>query len=349
MIELEIDESGAEQRLDRWLRKTYPQLTQGMIEKFLRTGLVRVDGQRVKAAHRLVQGQKLRLPPFLASSDKTVGDAGGRAERAKGAPLKSSMLLDLKQRILFEDRDVIIFDKPAGFAVQGGSGIRESLDDLLPHFAHKRDEIPKLVHRLDRETSGVLVVARSALAARNLSASFRDHTAQKLYLALGMGMLKPPRGLMRDYLLRRGVKMALSSKEDGQRAETRYAMLDYVAQRFVARGEEEGLACLLALMPLSGRTHQLRVQCAQRDVPLLGDALYSLALQAEPLLAMGAAAGLHLHAARLLVPHPRDAKQMLDVSAALPAPFKQSLRALGLTLERDALTQVFTELREEAI
>ncbi|OQW54813.1 MAG: hypothetical protein A4S15_03500 [Candidatus Raskinella chloraquaticus] len=301
----------ADVRLDRWFRRHYPGLSHGALEKLLRTGQVRLDGRRARAAQRLRAGEILRLPPQMAMAVKP------RPMRTTPDPARAAYLREL---ILFEDADVVAINKPAGLAVQGGTGIRESLDDWLPFLAREGGGRPKLVHRLDRETSGVLIIARTALAATKLTEAFRLHTAKKVYWALTLGVPKPLAGEMVHRLMKEGEQMVVRDHADAQRAETAYRVLDHAGR----------VAALVALAPKTGRTHQLRVQLAAMNCPILGDPVYAepKAEAAAAFHESGAQKGMHLHALRLTVPHPR--KGVIAVEAPVPKAFRQSLSALSL-------------------
>jgi 23S rRNA pseudouridine955/2504/2580 synthase len=176
----QIGPQDADQRLDRWLRRSFPAVSQGLIQKLLRTGQIRVDGKRAEASQRLAAGEDVRLPPQLTGAPPPSPAEGPRPPSAEEAEA-------LRARILHSDRQVIVLDKPAGLAVQGGSKQNRPLDHLLAALVPAGEEAPRLVHRLDRDTSGALVLARGAAAARVLTTAFRERRARKLYLALVEG------------------------------------------------------------------------------------------------------------------------------------------------------------------
>lgn len=307
----------AEQRLDRWLRKRFPGLTQGALQRLLRSGQIRVDGKRVEANHRLAAGQEVRLPPNIESLA-----AGERPKPARetAKPATAEEAAALQARVLHRDRWLIALDKPAGLAVQGGSGQARPLDHLLGALVGPEEEAPRLTHRLDRDTSGVLLLARSAAAARALTAAFRDRAARKLYWAIVAGRPQKKAGRI-DLPLAKGggrqERMEVDPRH-GEPAETLYA---------VAQSRPDGKASFLVLSPLTGRTHQLRVHMAALGHPILGDGKYG-GRGAHPA-GLRLPGQLLLHAAELAVPHPDDGTT-LRVSAPPPEHFLAALKALGL-------------------
>ncbi len=289
------DEAGI--RLDRWFRRHYPALSHGILQKYLRTGQVRVDGRRAEAALRLEPGQAIRVPPGA----EKAGDASPQAS-AKRQERDASRLRGL---ILYEDDDVIVLNKPSGLAVQGGTGLKENLDDMLQALAGSRNGKPKLVHRLDRDTSGVLLVARNALAASRLAEAFRDRATRKIYWGVTRGVPVPAEGKIDVCLVRRGelAQTAKADDEDAKTAVTFYKIAEKAAKQ----------AAFVVLWPLTGRTHQLRVHMAHLGAPLIGDRLYGDGQ--DPFATAEIGKGLHLHARRLTIPHPRRGE--IDIVAPL--------------------------------
>ncbi len=296
----------AELRLDRWFRRHFPELAHGRLEKLLRTGQVRIDGRRAAANARLVAGQSIRVPPLAPGADRP---ASGRPEPAPSAADAEW----LRSRILHEDQALLVLNKPAGLAVQGGTRTIRHLDGLLAALA-VGGERPRLVHRLDRDTSGLLVVARTVAAAAKLTEAFRRHQILKLYWALVVGRPASADGQIdRPLAKQAGARPAgergerVQDAADGQPARTRY--------RTIARAGK--IASWLALQPLTGRTHQLRVHCALLGTPILGDRKYGGAAACPT----GAPAGLMLHARELRLPHPDGGR------LALTAPLDPTVRA----------------------
>ncbi len=299
---VEPDEAGG--RLDRFLRRRFPGVGQGQIEKWLRTGQIRVDGKRADSSDRLAAGAKVRLPPQL------LRDPSFARNPSLSGPKPVRNPENLKKWVLFEDKDVVVLNKPAGLAVQGGTGLKENLDDSLMAFSLDGKTRPKLVHRLDRETSGVLLIARSDFAAARLAASFRARDTQKIYWAVTVGVPRRDRGLIEIPLIKSGQIVRAAEEGDEAGAAKSAATLYKVVSRV------RGKAAFVALRPLTGRTHQLRVHLALLGAPILGDPLYGGKGPEEaalPLAELGK--GLHLHARRLIIPHPR--RGLIDVTAPL--------------------------------
>jgi len=309
-----VSDDEADIRLDRWFKRHFPELTHGQLQKLLRTGQVRVSGKRAEASTRLESGQDIRVPPQVIAPPK--------AHVEKQSSRTSNTL---KKLIIFEDDDVIAINKPAGLAVQGGTGLKENLDDMLRSLAGEGKAKPKLVHRLDRDTSGVLLLARTAYAATKLAESFRHRETQKIYWALTVGIPKPEQGRIAAPLIKQGETMAVDEEghEDAKTAITVYQIVESAKK----------LAAFVAMWPITGRTHQLRVHMAYIGTPILGDRFYggeqSLGVPEDEL-----GQGLHLHARRLIIPHPR--RGTIDVSAPLGVEMRKTWKWFGF--EQDAET-----------
>ena len=301
---LTVAESEAGQRLDRWFRRRYPELGHGRLEKLLRTGQVRVDGHRAKSSTRLESGQSIRVPPLEPRS----APPESRPLRVPTAEEAS----DLQQRVLYRDDWLIALDKPAGLAVQGGTGQNRHLDAMLDALRFGAEEAPRLVHRLDKDTSGVLLLARTAAAARALTALFKGKDVRKLYWAAVAGVPRPARGKI-DLPLskqpgRRGEQVA-GDPADGKPALTLY-------QTAARCG---GDAAWLVLLPVTGRTHQLRSHCAALGHPILGDGKFGGKAAFLPARACHGPwpARLQLHAREIALPHPSDGTTF-RITAPLP-------------------------------
>jgi 23S rRNA pseudouridine955/2504/2580 synthase len=301
----------AEIRLDRWFRRHFPGLTQGAIERLCRTGQVRVDGRRAVAATRLAVGQAVRIPPLPTGLPV--------ARPLTPLPPNPEEARALADRILYRDASVLVLDKPAGLPVQGGPGITRHLDGMLEALRDGAVERPRLVHRLDRDTAGVLVLALSAASAARLAASFRGREVRKTYWAIVVGRPLPPAGRIDVPLIRtqgaRFGRTAAAEDGTGAAAVTTYRTLDWAGRRFA----------WLELMPRTGRTHQLRVHCAALGTPILGDATYGGA-RASP---AGFPATLHLFARALSFSHPEGGQLMIE--APLPPNLTETFRLLGFT------------------
>lgn len=310
---VERDEAGM--RLDRWFKAHFPGLGFGHLQKLLRSGQIRVDGARAKTNVRLEPGQSIRVPPLNLEAE---------AQTAKPAPAKAKAG-ELADRILYEDDAVIVFNKPAGLAVQGGSGLTKHVDAMLEAWRDRKGQKPRLVHRLDRETSGVLVVARTRQAASRLAEAFRSRSTKKTYWALVAGVPKPKQGKVSTYLARgsgaEGEKMIVARHGDDEssHAVTHYSVVDQVGTALA----------WLTLRPVTGRTHQLRAHAAHIGHPIVGDPLY-FDLK-DWTLPGGIQNKLHLHARRLIVPHPNGG--VIDVTAPLPPHMQQSWNLLGFDAE----------------
>ena len=310
-------------RLDRWFAARYPDLPFGRLQKLLRTGQVRVDGGRVKTNTRLSVGQVVRVPPIGDAIKRRDRDPG---DQAQPTPEDQSWLDSL---VLYEDDDVLAINKPAGLAVQGGTKTVRHLDGLLDGLRHGASERPRLVHRLDRDTSGVLMLARSRSAAQWLGAALKRGEANKLYWALAVGVPKPPAGRIDLALAKGGAErreqMSAERTVSSHRAKsavTDYLVLDTAGKRL----------SWLAMWPRTGRTHQLRAHAAAIGHPIVGDGKYGGA-RAHP----GGAIErkLHLHARELRIPRPGTSADLL-VSAPLPDHMARSWAMLGLDPDRSS-------------
>lgn len=314
-VEVSADDGTA--RIDRWLRRRYPQLTQGQIEKLIRTGQVRVDGARVKSSDRVAPGQLVRIPP--------LPDAAPRREPGTLSPKDEAFVRSL---VLHRDDDVIVLNKPAGLAVQGGTKTARHLDALLDGLKFDAEKRPKLVHRLDRDTSGCLVLARHPRAAAALGEAFRDRDTLKVYWAIVVGSPRPKVGEIRGWMRkapgardadREMMQRAVQTDEGAVHAITQYAVLSEAAQR----------AAWVALRPVTGRTHQLRFHMAEIGHAIAGDPKY----KCDRPTPNGLEGALQLHARALKIPHPSGGE--LKAVAPLPAHMRAAFDLLGFD-ERDA-------------
>ncbi|HTJ56960.1 MAG TPA: RluA family pseudouridine synthase [Devosiaceae bacterium] len=306
------DEDGM--RLDRWFGTHFPQVSFGTLQKMIRTGQVRVDSGRVKTNTRLAAGQLVRIPPVEA--------AVAKAEIKTNAADADY----LRKLILYEDDEIFVFNKPHGLASQGGSGTKRHMDGLLKSLANKKGEAPKLVHRLDRDTSGCLVVAKSRAAAAYFGEVFKTRSARKIYWAIVVGNPHPKQGRISCFLLKQpgieGEQMVVvpDGTPDAVHSVTYYSTTDTAGRGFA----------WVTLKPMTGRTHQLRVHMAELKTPILGDPRYFNIENWTPPEGLGQ--GLHLHARRISLPL-RSGK-ILDVSAPLPQHMLQTFEALGFDPDR---------------
>jgi 23S rRNA pseudouridine955/2504/2580 synthase len=312
----------AELRLDRWFKRYFPGLSHGRLEKLLRKGQIRVDGKRAKSGQRLAPGQVIRVPPMAAT-----GPAASPGNREAASPVTPEDAEALRRAVLYRDEMAIAINKPPGLAVQGGTRTLRHLDGMLDALRDGAGERPRLVHRLDRDTSGVLILGRTAAAAALLARAFRQRSAQKLYWAVTVGTPVPHAGRIDLALakgtIRGGERMMAAREADGgegaRKAVTLYRVVEHA-------GKE---AALVALSPLTGRTHQLRVHLAGRGTPILGDAKYGGAGAFLP----GRRSRLHLHARRLVLPI--EGGPTLDIKAPPPPHMIETLEFFGFSM-RDA-------------
>jgi 23S rRNA pseudouridine955/2504/2580 synthase len=318
-IEVARDEAGM--RLDRWFRVHFPDISYGHLQKLLRSGQVRLDSGRVQANARLETGQQVRVPAVIRVAPKAKPSLTPPLGRSKGDRDFIEAL------ILYEDEDVFVLNKPFGIAVQGGTGTKRHLDGMLAGMADRFGDRPRLVHRLDRDTTGVLLVAKHRDAAAKLGRIFQTRSAAKTYWALVKGVPKPPQGKVEAALVKAAgpdgedrVRKALPGEQaKAMHATTHYSVIDRVAHK----------ASWVSLKPVTGRQHQLRAHMALIGNPIVGDNKY----EGDKVLAdSGIEPKLHLHARRLVIPHPAGGK--IDVTAPLPEHMRKTWALLGLDAER---------------
>ena len=319
-IEVARGEGGL--RLDRWFRVHFPDVTYGYLQKLLRSGQVRVDCKRVQANARLEAGQQVRVPAVVRQPAKARPSVVPPLGLSKGDR-------DFIERlILFEDEHVVVLNKPYGIAVQGGTGTKRHIDGLLAGMADRFGDRPRLVHRLDRDTTGVLLVAKHRDAAAKLGRIFQTRSAAKTYWALVKGVPRPPQGKVEAALVKAAgpdgdrVRKALPGEQDkAMHATTHYSVIDRVAHK----------AAWVSLKPVTGRQHQLRAHMALIGHPIVGDNKY----EGDKALAdSGIEAKLHLHARRLVIPHPVAGERKIDVTAPLPEHMRRTWELLGLDARR---------------
>ena len=298
---LAVDAAEEGVRLDRWFRRRWPHLTNVQIQKLARSGQIRVDGARAKAETRLAAGAMVRVPPLPEASEPPPRDGLSSADRAF-----------VKGLVLYEDDEVLALNKPAGLAVQGGTKTSRHIDRLLSAWGEGLDR-PRLVHRLDRDTSGVLVLGKSPAAAARLAGAFARRRSQKTYWAIVAGAPKPGEGVIDVPLAKQGFgdreMMAPTTAKDpkGEAAQTEFVTVSHAAQA----------AAWMALKPITGRTHQLRAHMLALGHPILGDPKYHTGAST----ALSDELRLQLHARRIVLPHPGGGDLVLE------APISPELRA----------------------
>ena len=298
-------------RLDRWFKRHQPEISFNMVSRWARTGQLRLDGKRVAPGDRIVAGQEIRIPPAEAEPQRPP------AASPKRSTLTSEEVELVRSLVIHEDEHAFVLNKPPGLATQGGTKTTNHLDRLLDGLSDQSGNRPKLVHRLDKDTSGALLVARTARAAAFFSKSFSGRTARKVYWALVIGVPSADEGLIDAPLAKQpgtgGEKMHIS-EEHGLAARTRWRVIDRAGNR----------AAWVELKPLTGRTHQLRAHMAAIGHPIVGDGKYG---GADSFLTGGISRKLHLHARQLKIDKPGGGS--IDVTAELPDHFAQSLDMLG--------------------
>ncbi len=309
-----VDPDDADIRLDRWFRRHLPEVTFNTVSRWSRTGEVRLDGRKTDPGERIAPGQTITLPPPESVPPST---APGEAPRRQ---LSAAEIAYAQSLVIHRDKAAIVLNKPAGLATQGGTGTTTHVDGLLDALSFGFPQRPKLVHRLDKDTSGVLLLARTARAAAFFSKAFSGRTARKVYWALNIGMPEPTMGEIDAALAKQpgsgGEKMHVDPAA-GQNATTRYRVLDHAASQ----------ASWIEFQPLTGRTHQIRVHSAALGHPIVGDAKYG---GRDAFLTGGISRKMHLHARRLVVEHPDGG--MLDIAADLPGHMTDSFAMLGFDL-----------------
>jgi 23S rRNA pseudouridine955/2504/2580 synthase len=307
----------ANMRVDRFLEARFPGLSYSHIQRVVRKGELRVDGKRADSKDRLTAGQAVRIPPLHLDAPKKTSGLSEAEQKT---------LAQLKEMTLFEDDDILVLNKPAGLAVQGGSGTTHHVDRMLEVLRDSKGQKPRLVHRLDKETSGCLLVAKTRFAATALTGSFRSRSARKIYWAMVAGVPKPKQGRISTYLAKEEreddsiMRIAEHGDDGASHAVTYYAVVETSAQKLA----------WVSLKPVTGRTHQLRAHMEHIGHPIIGDPKYFQIENWE--LPGGIQNRLHLLARRIVIPHPRGG--LIDATAPLPPHMQQSWNLLGLDAVR---------------
>lgn len=316
-IEVVQEEDGM--RLDRWFKLHFPQLTHSMLNRILRKGEVRVDKGRVKVNTRLEVGQIIRVPPL-----RLDGEQGKDRPKGPAPALSKAERQKFQDMVLFEDKYLFVINKPSGLAVQGGSKTSHHIDGMLMGMEREFYDRPRLVHRLDRDTSGVLVIAKKRSIAAKLGKLFQTRSVHKFYWAAVRGVPEPQQGRIDMALVKaesaygERVRPADASDTDGKKASTHYAVVDKAGAELA----------WVSLKPVTGRQHQLRAHMAFTDTPILGDQKYGGSQD----LPDGVADKLHLHARRISFPHPHGG--VVDVTAPLPGHMRNTWNYYGFDFNR---------------
>ncbi len=291
-------------RLNRWFMKYYPNLTLGRLQKLLRTKQIKVDGKRAETSLKLAAGSEVRVPPM----DEQPETGANRSEISRR---DAEFILSL---VIYKDDNIIVLNKPSGLAVQGGTNTSRHVDGMLEALRFELNEKPKLVHRIDKDTSGVLVLARNRTWADRLTKAFREHTLPKTYLALVNSCPKNQAGEIKAPLEKCGEKSLVSP--DGKPAATVYKTLDEVGSKFA----------LVEASPLTGRTHQIRAHMEYIGCPIVGDDKYFGGEKRQKYASIPDK--LYLHAYKIDLSALYNKKTV--IKAALPEHFKKALAALGI-------------------
>ncbi len=298
-------------RIDKWFKQKFPDLSFGRLSKLMRTGQVRADGKRIKAGFRVAEGMEIRVPPI--GDNPNAGKTRAPKLQKKHSDEDSRLMRDM---VIYQDNSVIVLNKPPGLAVQGGSKITRHIDGLLDCLQGDNPERPKLVHRLDKDTSGVLVIARNSAAAKSLTESFRNRRTSKIYWALVMGRPERTEGTVNAPLDKepgtRGERMMVADK--GKKAVTDFYVMDSALRS----------TSWVAFKPVTGRTHQIRVHATVLNTPIVGDGKYG---GKAAFLDGAVSKKLHLHARSIEIDHPDGG--LLNVTADLPRHMKESWDMFG--------------------
>ncbi len=317
IITVKEDDDG--QRLERWLKKNVPDMPYVLAQKLMRKGQIRMDGKRVKPETRIIAGLDIKVPPF---------DVKERTHKPQKRDLSEADIDLIRSLVIYKDDDVIAINKPYGLASQGGTNTDRHVDAML--LALKNDEgvVPRLVHRLDKDTSGVMLLARSAKAAKALGEAFKSRDVRKIYWAVVTPTPEMLEGSIKAPIIKSSgdFEKMIIDEDDGKYALTEYHVIESAGQA----------AAFVAFWPRTGRTHQIRVHAAQGlGSSIIGDRKYRAVKDEEcklldaDLAGMDLAKRLHLHSRRIILPHPMKHGQVLDITAPLDEGLIKSWKALG--------------------
>lgn len=298
---VKVKEQDDGMRLNRWFLKYYPDLPLSRLQKLLRTKQIKVDGKKVEASLKLQAGWEIRIPPLEDKPQEKNKDFVSD----KNAELIQSM-------VIYKDNNIIVLNKPSGLAVQGGTNTFHHIDAWLPALKYEKEEAPKLVHRIDKDTSGLLVLARDRKNAEILTKAFREHNLQKTYLALVRGCPKKMSGEIKAPLEKIGEKSVVAS--EGKKALTDYKVLDNVGDKFA----------LIEAKPLTGRTHQIRAHLEYIGTPIVGDDKYFGEVKEK---VSDITDKLYLHSYKIDL---SSIYKGMKIKAELPKHFTEALETLGL-------------------
>ncbi len=317
LISVKEDDDG--QRLDRWLKRVPPDMPYVLAQKLLRKCAIRIDDKKVKPDARLVAGQEVRIPPF---------ETGGIKSEINKRKITEEDVIYMRSLVIYEDEDVIALNKPHGLATQGGTNTKRHIDGLLDVFKDKEGVKPRLVHRLDKDTSGVILLAKSAKCAREFGLAFKGRDVKKIYWAVVTPTPEAYEGTIKAPIVKSegDYEKMIIDEEEGRYAVTEYAVVENAGRA----------AAFVAFWPRTGRTHQIRVHSAQAlGCSIIGDNKYWAVKDEESKLidadldGMKLAKRLHLHARRVILPHPMHPEKILDITAPLCPELVKSWKALG--------------------
>ncbi len=317
MIIVKEDDDG--QRLDRWLKRVVPDMPYVLAQKLMRKGAIRIDDKKAKPDSRLQAGQEVRIPPF---------ETGGARSEMNKKKITEDDVIFMRSLVIYEDEDVIALNKPHGLATQGGTNMRRHVDGLLDVFKDKEGVKPRLVHRLDKDTSGILLLAKSAKCARELGFIFQGRDVRKIYWAIVTPTPEFIEGTVKAPLAKStgNYEKMVIDEDEGKFAVTEYAVLENALRA----------AAFVAFWPRTGRTHQIRVHAAEAmGCSILGDHKYKAVKDEESKLidadldGMRIADRLHLHARRVILPHPMQRGKTLDITAPLCPELVKSWKSFG--------------------